>query len=53
VIIWGFQILNHKAFNSLSDLFLIKKDKGITNNLIKKYLTARELVYRFMDDWVY
>ena len=50
VITWGFQTLSHKAFNPLSDLFLIKKHKGIINNLIKKYLTARGLAYWFMDD---
>jgi hypothetical protein len=34
----------------LKDLFLINKRKGVINNLIKNYLTARGLAYWFMDD---
>ena len=50
VINWGFQTISHNAFNSLKDLFLINKHKGIADNLIKNYLTGRGLAYWFMDD---
>lgn len=50
VVTWGFQTLSHKAFNPLSDLFLIKKCKGIIDNLIKKHLTVKGLAYWFMND---
>jgi len=50
VINWGFQTISHNAFNSLKDLFLINKHKGIADNLIKNHLTGRGLAYWFMDD---
>jgi len=50
VINWGFQTISHEAFNSLKDLFLINKHKGVVNNLIKNHLTERGLAYWFMDD---
>ena len=50
VINWGFQTISHNAFNPLKDLFLIKKHKGVADNLIKNHLTGRGLAYWFMDD---
>jgi len=50
VITWGFQTFSHSAFNWLRDLFLVDKNKGIINNLIKDHLTARGLAYWYMDD---
>jgi len=50
VINWGFQTISHNAFNPLKDLFLIKKHKGVVDNLIKNHLTGRGLAYWFMDD---
>jgi len=50
VYTWGFQTISHEAFNPLSDLFLVNKNKGIVNNLINSHLTARGLSYWFMDD---
>jgi len=50
VITWGFQTISHSAFNPLRDLFLIKKHKGIVNNLIKNHLSERGLAYWFMDE---
>jgi len=50
VVTWGFQTISHKAFNPLKDLYLIKGYKGISNNLVKNYLTERSLSYWFMDD---
>ena len=50
VITWGFQTFSHNAFNPLGDLFLQSGKKGIAENLIKNFLTARGLAYWFMDD---
>lgn len=50
VYTWGFQTISHKAFNPLSDLFLVTKKKGIIKNLISSHLTSRGLSYWFMDD---
>jgi len=50
VINWGFQTISHNAFNPLKDLFLIKKHKGVADNLIKNHLRGRGLAYWFMDD---
>jgi hypothetical protein len=47
---WGFQTISHKAFNKLSELFLMNNKKSIPQNLIKDYLTERSLAYWFMDD---
>jgi len=50
VINWGFQTFSHEAFNFLADLFLKKKHKGISDNLILDHLTPRGLAYWYMDD---
>jgi LAGLIDADG DNA endonuclease family len=50
VTTWGFQTISHKAFNKLSELFLLNNKKSISQNLIKNYLTERGLAYWFMDD---
>ena len=50
VVTWGFQTISHNAFNILKNLFLVNKNKGIVNNLVKNHLTERGLAYWFMDD---
>lgn len=47
---WGFQTISHEAFNILSELFLIKNKKSISNELIKNHLTGRGLAFWFCDD---
>lgn len=53
VVNWGFQIISHEAFNVLAELFYplgLSTPKGIKNNLIKEYLTARGLAFWIFDD---
>jgi len=49
VYTWSFQIISHEAFNPLSDLFIVNKNKGVINNLINNYLTLVGLAYWFPD----
>ena len=52
IVNWGFQTFSHKAFNYLSELFLLDKGgkKGISENLVQDHLTPKGLAYWFMDD---
>lgn len=51
VINWGFQTISHEVFNKLAKLFInTNKQKSISSNLIKNYLTPKGLAYWFMDD---